>query len=65
MKGSHFMDSYIKSASLDIKDFCDRIAKNEDIRTFENDEMVNREQLQLIKNIELKLKAIKNKVRSD
>jgi hypothetical protein len=63
MKGSHFMDSYIKSASLDIKDFCERIAKNEDLKNFENDEMVNQEQLQLIKNIELKLKAMKNRIK--
>jgi len=57
------MDSYIKSASLDIKDFCERIAKNEDLKNFENDEMVNQEQLQLIKNIELKLKAMKNRIK--
>jgi hypothetical protein len=53
------MDNYITAASEDIKEFCDRIAKNENVRNQNNDLMINQEQQNLIKNIELKLKAMK------
>ena len=54
--------SYIENASLDIKDFCDRIIKNENIKNQDNKNMINQEQLNLMKNIELKLKAMKKQI---
>ncbi len=56
------MANYIIDASLGIQGYCDTLIKNEKVRNQENNQMINQEQKQLIKSIELKLKAMKKQL---
>ena len=54
--------NYIIDSSLGIQGYCDTLIKNEKVRNRENSKMINQEQKQLIKSIELKLKAMKKQL---
>lgn len=56
------MANYIIDSSLGIQGYCDTLIKNEKVRNRENSKMINQEQKQLIKSIELKLKAMKKEL---
>ena len=56
------MANYIINSSLGIQKFCDDLINNEKARNSKNKEMIDKEQKQLIKSIELKLKAMKKQL---
>jgi hypothetical protein len=56
------MANYLIDSSLKIKDLLDSIISNENAKNGNNNDMIKKEQEQLIMNIELKLKAMKKKL---
>lgn len=59
------MTNYIIDSSLGIQDYCDTLIHNEKARNKDNSKMIDQEQKQLIKSIELKLKAMKKNINGE